>query len=105
MPLSSAFSLGNCSSLPAAALALGFPHTEETAEPGNVVPVSCVFDPNVHFAVCAGMVSLVSKRAAAVVPVSVTVRDVLIVAITLSIGQVEDSSAASIDCNNSCCVS
>ena len=53
MPLSSVFSLGNCSSLLAATLALGFPRTEEIAEPGNVVPVSCVFDPNVHFAVCA----------------------------------------------------
>ena len=93
MPLSSAFSLGNCSSLPAAALALGFPHTEEIAEPGNVVPVSCMFNPNFHFAVCAGMVSLVPKC----VPKIVT--------ITLSIGRVEHSSAASIDCNNSCCVS
>ena len=105
MPLSSAFSLGNCCSLPAAALALGFPCTEEIAEPGNVVPVSCMFDANVHFAVCAGIVSLVSKRVEAVVPASVKVCDVLIVAIALSIGQVEDSSAASIDCNNSCCVS
>ena len=50
MPLSSACNRGNCSLLPAAALALGFPHTREVVVPGSVsgsvVPVSCTFDAN-----------------------------------------------------------
>ena len=111
MPLSSTCNQGNCSLLPAAALALGSPRTREVvvhgSVSGSVVPVSCTFDATDCFSMQVNGCMASSNRVEAVVPVSILVYDVLLVTIALSSGRVEVSSAAAalIDCSNNCCVS